>query len=195
MELYLSADGTIAFVMPFAAMSRGQFEGFRSGRFGTKQQRFASVEFAEAWGFSSDLQPLFPVPSCVLFAKNEPYRIASESSRFPDQITYGSGELPRRDATNEEAERALTWHTGPRPAAVDDAPAGFVVPRTLSPRRDLSTPDALCRYSGSLRATRREPGGSPHRESSNKPREGTLEGSTSIPRKLGEGFSPSSLPQ
>jgi len=42
--LYLKEGGRIAFVMPLAAMSRGQFEAFRTGRFYTKK-----VQFVDAW--------------------------------------------------------------------------------------------------------------------------------------------------
>ena len=65
-ELYLKDGGVVAFVMPYAAMTRAQFRGFRTGAFGTIQ-----VRFTEAWTFDERVQPLFPVPSCVLFARRE----------------------------------------------------------------------------------------------------------------------------
>jgi hypothetical protein len=65
-ELYLKPGGTIAFVMPYAALSRRQFAGFRAGRFGPEH---GSVRFEEAWAFDEGVQPLFPVPSCVLIAR------------------------------------------------------------------------------------------------------------------------------
>jgi len=61
--LYLREGGVIGFVMPLAALTRGQFEKFRTGAFYTEK-----VQFTEAWTFDEDVQPLFPVPSCVLFA-------------------------------------------------------------------------------------------------------------------------------
>ena len=36
-ELYLKRDARIAFVMPYAALSRRQFAGFRSGNFLVRQ--------------------------------------------------------------------------------------------------------------------------------------------------------------
>ena len=72
-ELYLRPGGLIAFVMPYAAMSRQQFAGFRTGLYATRRgQRvrdvFATAQLVEEWELSDDVQPLFPVPSCVLFA-------------------------------------------------------------------------------------------------------------------------------
>lgn len=97
-ELYLKDKGVIAFVMPYAAMTRAQFRGFRTGDFGTIQ-----VCFKEAWAFDESVQPLFRVPSCVLFAGRE------KAGGLPSKVLAGEGELPRRDATPSEAEKALAW--------------------------------------------------------------------------------------
>ncbi|MGO9181216.1 MAG: hypothetical protein ACLQHS_18465 [Candidatus Limnocylindrales bacterium] len=109
-ELYLEPGATIAFVMPFAALSRHHFEKFLRGRFSSPQGRpkrehvFASARFVEAWGFDETVQPLFPVPSCVLFAR------AGETGSPPDTITLYTGLLPRRDATPAQANAALSAH-------------------------------------------------------------------------------------
>ena len=95
-ELYLKDIGVIAFVMPYAAMTRGQFRGFRLGDFHTVQ-----VRFTEAWTLDENVQPLFPVPSCVLFARREPRGV------LPPQVQAFRGSLPRRDATPAEATAAL----------------------------------------------------------------------------------------
>jgi hypothetical protein len=106
-ELYLDRGATIAFVMPFAALSRHHFEKFRSGSFASPQGRpkrhqlFASVRFEEAWGFDETVQPLFPVPSCVLIAR------AADPGPLPEQVTLYRGTLPRRDASPAEANAAL----------------------------------------------------------------------------------------
>jgi len=107
-ELYLDPGATIAFVMPFAALSRHHFEKFLTGNYSSPQGRpktehvFASVRFVEAWGFDETVRPLFPVPSCVLMAR------AGETGPFPHDITMFQGELPRRDATPAEADAVLT---------------------------------------------------------------------------------------
>ncbi len=123
-ELYLKLDGTIAFVMPYAAMSRRQFEGFRSGLFARRRRSghdpndaYAAVRFAQAWAFSDEVQPLFPVPSCTLFAKRIPFEADRGS---PATVQAAAGTLPRRDATRAEAERALAWRETSWPALSDE---------------------------------------------------------------------------
>ncbi|MEW6142573.1 MAG: N-6 DNA methylase [Chloroflexota bacterium] len=122
-ELYLKPAGTTAFVMPYAAMTRRQFAGFRTGVYGQRQGRrvrsvYSSIRFTEAWGFSDDVFPLFSVPSCVLFAKNEVMsRLGEpETQRLPNTILTASGQLPRRDATLAEADKYLTWQEAPWPS-------------------------------------------------------------------------------
>lgn len=114
-ELYLKPTGVIAFVMPYAAMSRRQFEGFRTGVYGARRGRrvqrvLATIQFTEAWALSDDVQPLFPVPSCVLVA-----RPGGEGKVLPATVLAASGELPRRDAALSEAEANLTWKEIPWP--------------------------------------------------------------------------------
>jgi len=96
--LYLREGGTIAFVMPLAALTRGQFEKFRTGGFHTKK-----VQFTEAWTFDEDVQPLFPVPSCVLFAK----AARGVGQPTPKTVTAYRGQLTKRDAHEDEADRQL----------------------------------------------------------------------------------------
>ncbi|GMV86386.1 MAG: BseRI endonuclease [Dehalococcoidia bacterium] len=123
-ELYLRAGGLIAFVMPYAAMNRKQFEGFRTGWWGVGRadpnqrarrrhvQLVAEARFEEAWTFDEHVQPLFPVPSCVLFARN------ASASRLPAKVTRYRGRLKRRNAVLAEADAVLTtaeaqWPQGP----------------------------------------------------------------------------------
>lgn len=141
-ELYLKGEGNIAFVMPFAALSRGQFAGFRTGNWRkTKGKKgvlaaVASVEFDEPWAFDERVQPLFPVPASVLFARNSIF-----PTPLPQTVTAFAGELPRRDASRAEAEKHLTYEEV-AVAAMDDKSGGdyrdrfrqgaTVVPRVLS---------------------------------------------------------------
>ena len=144
LELYLKPTGAIAFVMPYAAMTRRQFEGFRSGTFGTRRGKewevvFASVQFSEAWAMSDEVQPLFPVPACVLFGRAG----GKTGAVLPTTVLAVSGTLPRRDASPAEAEQHLKWQEAPWPAVSDDeAPVSpyrdafhqgaTIVPRMLS---------------------------------------------------------------
>ncbi len=125
-ELYLSADGSIAMVMPYAAMTRPQFEGFRTGRYSSlvrarpsrgrpasraprlsrsEEVVFATLRFLDAWVFDDSVQPLFGVPSCVLFAKPE------APGALPTTVTSFSGLLPRRDADLDQANNTLSSRT------------------------------------------------------------------------------------
>lgn len=62
-EQYLKPGGRFSFVMPYSALSRRQFAGFRSGKWSAGQTA-ARFELAEE--FSRVKPPLFPVPACVV---------------------------------------------------------------------------------------------------------------------------------
>jgi hypothetical protein len=105
--LYLKPGGRIAFVMPLAAMTRGQFESFRSGNFFSRK-----VQYTDAWVLDDDVQPLFPVPSCVLFARTG----RGLGKALPDKVRRYSGELPNRDASEAMADEHLkVIRRAPRP--------------------------------------------------------------------------------
>ncbi len=129
--LYLTAGGRIAFVMPLAAMSRGQFEKFRSGNFYTRK-----VQFTDAWVLDDDVQPLFPVPSCVLFARAG----RGLGKPLPDKVRRYSGTLPFRDAPEGVADASLkVIKNAPRPteasyADVSPYRSAFRQGATLVPR-------------------------------------------------------------
>ncbi len=106
-ELYLTDGGTIAFVMPYAALTRQQFRGFQSQRFGKARDQI--VQFQEVWSFDESVQPLFPVPSCVIIAER------GATGARPETVAAFSGTLPKRDANSEEAEAALSREVVPWP--------------------------------------------------------------------------------
>lgn len=114
-ELYLKPNARIAFVMPYAAMSRRQFEGFRSGIFRQESGQELYVRFTDTWALGDDVQPLFPVPSCVLFARDQ-----EAAGPLPATVRQATGELPRRNATETEADKHLVWRDAPWPAIGDD---------------------------------------------------------------------------
>ncbi len=107
-SLYLRSGGRIAFVLPLAALSRGQFEKFRTGSF-----TGAKIAWDEAWTMDDDVQPLFPVPSCVVFGRRR-----ATSKALPDTVRAFSGQLPARDASETVADATLTVReNAPKPAA------------------------------------------------------------------------------
>ena len=129
-ELYLRPGGRVAFVMPYAAMSRQAFEGFRGGAYprpvnGTRrnggrrranaQSTLTTLSFTEAWALPDTVKPLFPVPSCVLFAE----RSGMPTGVRDTTVAEAEGTLPRRDASTAEADTALTWKMAEWPTAGD----------------------------------------------------------------------------
>jgi hypothetical protein len=130
-ELYLKNGGTIALVMPYGALNRAQYAAFRSGRFNT-----AEVRFTEVWAFDETVQPLFPVPSSVFFARR------GHADALPTEITVCSGLLVRRDASAEEASRTLEFGRSAWPAGA--ALAGGSPYRRLFRQGATMVPRKLC---------------------------------------------------
>jgi hypothetical protein len=105
--LYLRSGGRIAFVLPLAALTRGQFELLRKGSFTS-----ARIVWDEAWTMDDSVQPLFPVPSCVVFGRRR-----ATSRALPDKVRAYSGTLPFRDAPEAIADESLKVSQNvPKPA-------------------------------------------------------------------------------
>jgi hypothetical protein len=103
--LYLRSAGRIAFVLPMAALTRGQYEKLRTGSFHS-----GKIQWDEAWTMDESVQPLFPVPSCVVFGRRR-----ATSKAIPNIVRAYSGTLPLRDAHEETADKFLKVN--------DEAPA------------------------------------------------------------------------
>lgn len=107
-HLYLRAAGRIAFVLPLAALTRGQFEKFRAGRF-----QSSNIAWDESWTMDDSVTPLFPVPSCVVFGRKR-----AMGKLMPDKVRAYHGWLPVRDASEAIADERLTVKEGaPAPQA------------------------------------------------------------------------------
>lgn len=100
--LYSRPSGRIAFVLPLAALTRGQFEKFRTGDF-----KNIKIAFDEAWTMDDGVFPLFPVPSCVVFARKR-----GNAEAAPTTVRAYSGTLPLRDAHEEVADARLGVRDG-----------------------------------------------------------------------------------
>ncbi len=100
--LYLRSGGRLAFVLPLAALTRGQFERLRSGSFDT-----ARIAWDAAWTMDDRLQPLFPVPGCVVFGRRR-----ATSRPLPDNVRAYWGTLPLRDAPEAIADERLKVQEG-----------------------------------------------------------------------------------
>ena len=109
--LYMRRQGRVALVLPYAALSRQPYAAFRKGEVAQTGQVVFRLRFTKAWTFGPEVQPLFPVPSCVLFAE---LHDAPLSASLPETVTAFSGTLPQRNAG--PAEAVLAAQTAPWPA-------------------------------------------------------------------------------
>ena len=96
--LYLRSGGRIAFVLPLAVLSRNQFQPLRAGSFSS-----GNLAWDEVWTMSDGVQPLFPVPSCVVFGR----RRAAQRA-MPNTVRAYTGTLPLRDAPESVADSCLS---------------------------------------------------------------------------------------
>lgn len=96
-QLYLRSGGRLGFVLPMAALTRGQFEKLRGGAFTS-----VNIAWDVAWTMDESVQPLFPVPSCAVFGRKQ-----AAAKPLPVTVRAYSGTLPFRDAPEEIADRLL----------------------------------------------------------------------------------------
>jgi hypothetical protein len=101
-ERYLRDGGTIAFVLPYAVLNRPAYSGLRRGNLGTVQ-----VRIVKAWDLAQT-RPIFghtaigTTSTAVLFGRR------GAAGPLPGQIERFVGTLPRRDATESEADAILS---------------------------------------------------------------------------------------
>lgn len=142
-QLYMRPGARLAFVLPRSALYTRPYAFLRSGNFGPRKngkltRLDTSIRFTEAWSLDHDLQPLFHVPACVLFAE----AVDNEGAALPDIVHCARGLLPRRDADPIEAQKKIEWsdeawpdekgESPPQGAYVDSFRQGaIVVPRVL----------------------------------------------------------------
>ena len=135
--LYMRRTGRIALVMPYAALSRRAYAKFRRGEAARSGDVEFRLRFTAAWTFGPEVQPLFPVPSCVLFAQ---VHDNPRAAPLPAQVAAFAGTLPRRNADESEAISSLTetaafWPTEAADQEVSFYHRTFRQGATLVPRR------------------------------------------------------------
>lgn len=136
--LYLRRGGRLAMIVLHAALSRQSYAPFRTGTVARFGQPVFHLRFTQAWAFGPEVEPLFPVPSCVLFAEVHP---DVDAPRLPKTVRAFRGRLPKRDADMAEAETNLTETATPWPtiaaAGADGSPYRKIFQNgaTLFPRR------------------------------------------------------------
>jgi len=92
-ELYLAENGMISFILPRSVFVSDQHRNFRDGNYNPK------MKFTEVLDLE-DVDPLFRVPSCVIFAKKG-------TNKYPVDGLVLEGRLPHKNAKLDEALKAL----------------------------------------------------------------------------------------
>jgi len=113
-HLYLRAAGRLAFVLPLATLTRGQFEKFRTGSFTSD-----NIAWDEVWTMDDSVVPLFPVPACTVIGRKR-----ASAQTMPATVTAFSGTLPYRDAPENIADRHITITAGIPALATAQAKGG-----------------------------------------------------------------------
>ena len=137
-RLYMRRTGRLAMIVPHAAMSRQAYAPFRTGEVSYFKETVFRLRFIQAWAFGPEVQPLFPVPSCALFAE---VHTDDTARQLPTQVRSFAGLLPRRDADRAEADANLSEAVVPWPTIVSSDQDGspyrkaFRNGATLFPRR------------------------------------------------------------
>ena len=134
-ERYLVPGGRLAFVMPYAVLNAPVFAGLRTGRLGQTRVRLTGGWALErVWPIFGAQSGSSTTSTCVLFGRRE------RAGEHPAEVDRWEGRLPRRDADDTEATRALTHSRVPWPRArtlVGTSPyrARFRDGATIYPRR------------------------------------------------------------
>ncbi len=102
-EQYLKSGGRFSFVMPYAVLSRRQFAGFRTGRWGGPNIGQADVAFDTPWDLHAVKPSFFPVPAAVLTGTN-----AGPARALLRSAETWSGRLRRRNPTLAQALEHIT---------------------------------------------------------------------------------------
>jgi SAM-dependent methyltransferase len=132
-HLYLRSGGRIAFVLPMAALTRNQFENLRRGSFSSVR-----IAWDEVWTMDDSVQPLFPVPSCVVFGRRR-----ATAKMMPQNVRAYSGTLPFRDAPEEVANSQLSVKENADALEVAQRKGGSVY-RTAFRQGAILVPRMLC---------------------------------------------------
>ena len=98
-QQYLKFEGTFAFVMPNAALDRGYYKGFRSGRYPDPSEP-TTVAFSESWDLRRLRPHFFPRGGSVVFGE----RTADTARALPVVTTRWTGTLPRSAHTWPEVQ-------------------------------------------------------------------------------------------
>jgi hypothetical protein len=134
-EQYLKIGGTFGFVMPNAALDRGYFKGFRSGRYADPSEPTA-VAFTGSWDLRRLRPHFFPRASSVVFGQ----RSEKNPHTLPVQTVRWTGRIPRAAHTWAEVQSHITRQPASLVVSDDESVAAspydkrFAEGATITPR-------------------------------------------------------------
>lgn len=115
-ERYLRIGGRFAFVMPNAAVDRGQFKGLRTGSYKCQtSSNPISIAFDSAWDLRRIRPHFFPRGAAVLLGTR-----ADKPKPLPPEIMVWSGRVPEQNANWDTVKSRLAQTTGISQQASDD---------------------------------------------------------------------------
>ncbi|AMV40459.1 N-6 DNA methylase [Planctomyces sp. SH-PL62] len=115
-ERYLKIGGRFGFVMPNAAVDRGQFQGLRTGRYKLPNaQAPVSIAFDPAWDLRRIRPHFFPRGSAVLFGTR-----ADQPRPLPTDVTIWSGRVSEQNANWDAVASSLMQASGKSRPSGDD---------------------------------------------------------------------------
>ncbi len=115
-ERYLRAGGKFAFVMPNAAVDRGQYAGLRTGSYKRSTSKNpVMIGFVPAWDLRRIRPHFFPRGAAVLLGKR-----ADVPTPLPTEIVVWSGRVPEQNASWSAVENSLVQSPGEAHPSSDD---------------------------------------------------------------------------
>jgi len=103
-DIYLKENGWIAFVLPRSLFSADQHDSIRQKTFQLPESQGQTLQWTELWD-CENVQPLFMVPSCVVYGYKT---TATEMSKTAIPGEMIRRKLSRKNASLDEAEAQLT---------------------------------------------------------------------------------------
>jgi SAM-dependent methyltransferase len=115
-ERYLKIGGRFAFVMPNAAVDRGQFHGLRTGSYKRPEsQNPVVIAFDPAWDLRRIRPHFFPRGSAVLLGTR-----GDKPKPLPTEITVWDGRVPEQNANWDTVKSRLSQSPGKTRPASDE---------------------------------------------------------------------------
>lgn len=131
-EKYLEEGGSFGFITPYAVLSRGQYAGFRAGKWGWRLRG----KFTAAWDLHKLRPHPFPVPAAAVFGTKYTREVGARAEDLSigwiDTVTVYEG---LRDKSGWKETLAQVTITEGKPLEADSSKA-------LSPYREVTTQGA-----------------------------------------------------